>query len=114
MIMDTAETKSDMPEMQRAVDEWTSQFPEGYWPYGDIMMVLQEELGEIAREINHLHGSKKKKKTEEEGDLAGEIGDMLFALCCLATKSGISLDDAFEKTMSKKWKRDNYRFKRKD
>jgi NTP pyrophosphatase (non-canonical NTP hydrolase) len=76
------------------------------------MMVMIEELGEVAREVNHLYGSKKKKKDEKEGNLSEEIGDLLFAIACLATKNNISLDKSFELTMKKKWKRDNYRFKR--
>lgn len=110
---DTKVKKFKMSAMQKEVDKWMRQFPEGYWPFGDMMMTLMEEVGEVARELNHLHGSKKKKATEDKGDLAGEIGDVLFVLNCIATKSGISLDDAFAKTMQKKWKRDNYRFKRK-
>jgi len=72
-----------------------------------------EELGEVAREVHHIHGPKKRKETEEEGDLGGEIADLLFSLMCLANKHSIDLDEAWTGKMVKINKRDKDRFSKK-
>ena len=43
-----------MEEMQRAVDAYISQFKEGYFPPMELVARLTEELGEVAREVQHL------------------------------------------------------------
>lgn len=50
----------DIERFQREVDEWTSQFDPQYWPPHEIMTRLMEETGELAREVNHRFGTKKK------------------------------------------------------
>ncbi len=37
-----------------------------------------EELGELAREVNHYYGEKPKKSTEKEKTVEEELGDLLF------------------------------------
>ena len=54
----------DIKEAQSRVDAWISQFEEGYWPPLDNLARLMEEVGELAREINHRYGSKPKKVEE--------------------------------------------------
>lgn len=101
-----------MNEMQIKVEEWVSQSQHKvkYFPPFEISAQLSEEVGEIAREISHLHGFKKKKEGEETDGLEIEIGDALFVLCCLANSHGINLDEAFAKSIEKKEKRDKNRF----
>jgi NTP pyrophosphatase (non-canonical NTP hydrolase) len=53
---------------------------------------MVEELGEVAREVNHLYGNKKKKKDEPDGDLGQELVDMLFTAACIANSYNISID----------------------
>ena len=74
---------------------------------------LTEEVGELARELNHVYGPKKKKLTEEDKDIPDEIADILFTLACLANSLGLDLDLAFERVMDKHYKRDENRFERK-
>ncbi len=50
-----------LKEKQKKVDDWMSQFTEGYWSPHEIICRLSEETGELAREINHRFGPKKKK-----------------------------------------------------
>ena len=50
-----------LADMQRQVHEWTGQYTPQYWPAQQILSRLAEEVGEVARNINHLHGFKKKK-----------------------------------------------------
>ncbi|MBI3983899.1 nucleotide pyrophosphohydrolase [Candidatus Microgenomates bacterium] len=76
------------------------------------MLRVSEEVGELAREVNHRFGSKPKKPTEPAGDLGEEISGIIFALICLANSQGIDLDKAWAKEMSKYAKRDNQRFKK--
>lgn len=101
-----------MNKIQKSVEEWVSQ-PQHkvkYFPPFEMCAQLQEEVGEIAREISHLHGYKKKKDGEKTDGLECEIGDTLFALACLANYHEIDLDKAFNKSMEKKNSRDKNRF----
>lgn len=86
---------------QTAVDGWIGQFEEGYWPPLANLARLVEEVGELARELNHRHGSKPKKPDEPAADLALELGDILFVLLALANEQGIDLDDALRRTLEK-------------
>ena len=100
---------------QKDVDDWVSQFEEGYWKPHEIMVRLAEEIGELAREINHRHGPKKKKETENIKEIGDEIVDIFFTLICLANSQGIDLDDSWKKLVEEKmYGRDNQRFKRKE
>lgn len=49
-----------LKEVQNEVDKWVQQHKIGYWKPHKILARLTEETGEIAREINHIYGSKKK------------------------------------------------------
>lgn len=99
--------------MQLEVDAWIGQFEEGYWHPLSMLARLSEEVGELAREINHLYGEKPKKTAEDEGNLALEMADILFILCCMANSMEISLDDAFRQMMEKYQRRDANRWRRK-
>ena len=57
-------------------------------------------------------GRRSEKNTEGDGDLGGEIADVMFSLICLANKHGIDLDKAWEKGMDKRNGRDKNRFAR--
>ncbi|PTI36208.1 nucleotide pyrophosphohydrolase [Mammaliicoccus vitulinus] len=103
----------DMKEMQKEVDTYISQFKAGYFSPLANLARLTEEVGELAREINHSHGEKKKKSTEEENMIEAELGDNLFVLICLANSLNIDLTKSFEDTMHKFNVRDKDRFERK-
>ena len=98
---------------QVRVDTWISQFEEGYFDPLTNMARLSEEVGELAREINHRFGQKTKKKSEAEGDLAMEMADILFVVICMANREGIDLQEAFDRMMAKVDKRDTTRWTRK-
>lgn len=103
----------DIKAMQQAVDDWISQFEEGYWQPPNMVLRLTEEVGEVAREVNHLYGQKPKKASEPDGDLAMEIGDVLFVITCLANSLNIDLETAFKQVMHKYRERDSNRWTRK-
>jgi NTP pyrophosphatase (non-canonical NTP hydrolase) len=104
----------DLKEAQRRVDDWISRFEEGYWPPLVNLARLMEEVGELAREMNHLYGAKTKKPDEPEGELAMELADILFVLLAIANEQGIDLDDALERTLEKYRLRDSDRWTRKE
>lgn len=87
-------------------DEWHSH----YWAPLSSLARLTEEVGELAREINHRYGEKPKKAGEEEGAIASEMGDILFILASLANSLNINLDDAFSEVMAKYRQRDTQRW----
>jgi NTP pyrophosphatase (non-canonical NTP hydrolase) len=100
-------------EAQQRVDQWISQYKEGYFPPLTNLARLSEEVGELAREINHRFGEKTKKKEEAAGDLALELADILFVVICLANSQQIDLDAAFDRMMAKVTTRDADRWTRK-
>lgn len=100
-------------EAQQRVDAWISQFEEGYWPPLSNLARLIEEVGELAREMNHRFGHKPKKPDEPEQDLAIELADILFVLLVIANEQGIDLDDALGRVLEKYRARDSERWTRK-
>lgn len=104
----------EIKEMQREIDQWIGQFEEGYWHPLSMLARMTEEVGELAREINHQYGPKTKKATEAEGNLALELGDILFIVGCMANSLNIDLDKAFKQTMEKYYTRDSNRWTRKE
>ena len=102
-----------LKKVQEDVDKWTGQFTPQYWPPLEQFARLVEEVGELGRELNHRFGSKKKKSTEEEGNLGDEIADIIFTLACIANPQGIDLEKAWQKNLAKHYGRDNKRFTRK-
>ncbi len=99
-----------LAEAQRAVDAWIGQFEEGYWPPLANLARLVEEVGELARELNHRHGPKRKRTDEPDQDLALEMGDVLFVLIALANEQKIDLTAAFERVLEKYRVRDASRW----
>jgi NTP pyrophosphatase (non-canonical NTP hydrolase) len=95
------------------VDHWISQFEEGYFHPLTNLCRLTEEVGELAREVNHRFGQKTKKPGEQEGDLGMEMADILFVLVCMANREGIDLQQAFDRMMDKVEHRDAGRWTRK-
>ncbi|WP_200760834.1 nucleotide pyrophosphohydrolase [Effusibacillus dendaii] len=100
--------------MQKEVDEHISQLKEGYFPPMSLIVRLTEELGELAREVNHRFGEKKKKASEEESSIAEEIGDVLYCLTCLANSLQIDMEAAHRSVMHKFKTRDANRWTKKE
>ncbi|GGI31212.1 MULTISPECIES: nucleotide pyrophosphohydrolase [Staphylococcus] len=105
--------EKSMQMMQQEVDNYISQFKAGYFSPLANLARLTEEVGELAREINHYHGEKQKKSTEEPNTIEAELGDNLFVLLCLANSLNIDMTESFNQTMEKFNHRDQHRFERK-
>lgn len=102
-----------LSDAQRRVHAWISQYEEGYFHPLTNLARLTEEVGELAREVNHRFGQKTKKAGEAEGDMAMEMADILFVLICMANREEIDLQQAFDRMMVKVEERDRDRWTRK-
>src|SRR5699024_9701209 len=100
-------------EIQSRVDTYITQFKEGYFSPLSQMARLTEELGELAREVNHYYGEKPKKVTEETKTITDELGDVLFVLTTFSNSLNIDLSEAFESAMTKIETRDGDRWTKK-
>jgi len=98
---------------QTRVDNWISQYQAGYFDPLTNMARLSEEVGELAREVNHRFGQKTKKADELDGDLGMEMADILFVIICMANREGIDLQESFDRMMAKVETRDANRWEKK-
>lgn len=101
-------------QLQSEVDAYIGQFKEGYFSPLAMMARLTEEMGELAREINHQFGEKPKKSTEPDNSIEEELGDVLFVAICLANSLGIDLQTAHDRVMEKFNVRDKDRWTKKE
>ena len=99
-------------ELQQEVDRYIAQFKEGYFSPLSLLARMTEEVGELAREVNHEFGEKPKKKDEAENSIELELGDILFITICFANSLGIDLTEAHDKVMQKFNTRDADRWTR--
>lgn len=106
--------EKSLADIQREVDAYIGQFKEGYFSPLALMARMSEEVGELAREVNHYYGEKPKKPNEEENSIEMELGDILFILSCFANSLNIDLTEAHDKVMNKFNTRDANRWTRKN
>ena len=107
------EEHKTIKQLQQEVDNYIGQFEEGYFSQLALTARLAEELGELAREVNHFYGEKPKKNTEEEKTIEEEIGDLLFVIICFANSLHIDLEVAHNRVMEKFRTRDKDRWTKK-
>ncbi|WP_102027214.1 nucleotide pyrophosphohydrolase [Salirhabdus sp. Marseille-P4669] len=107
-----SDSKMTTHEMQERVDRYISQFKEGYFSPLAMIARLSEEVGELAREINHYYGEKPKKSTEKERTVEEELGDLLFVIVSFANSLHIDVGEAFDLAMTKFETRDKDRWTR--
>jgi len=102
-----------LDDIQEDVDKWAKQFDPPYFPPLEQLGCLAEEVGEVARELNHLYGTKKKRPDESEGNLDRELAEVMFTVCCIANREGINLQQAWNQMMQdRQYGRDQYRYKK--
>jgi NTP pyrophosphatase (non-canonical NTP hydrolase) len=102
-----------LKEIQKQTDEWVSQYKSGYWKPHENLAQLIEEVGELAREINHRWGQQVKKHGEKDVNLGEELADIIFVVSALANSLNIDLDEMWKRVMDKHWTRDKDRYARK-
>lgn len=96
-------------EAQKSVDRWIKENGVRYFSELTNMVVLTEEVGELARIIARKYGDQSFKKNESDEHLGDEMADILWVLFCLANQTGIDMTTAFEKNIRKKTERDKNR-----
>ncbi len=99
-----------LAEAQRKVDEWIRTIGVRYFDELTNTVILMEEVGELARLMARLYGEQSFKRPEEAeaapARLADEMADVLFVLICLANQTGIDLEEALQRNLEKKTRRD--------
>ncbi len=96
-------------EAQKQVDGLIKTYGVRYFGELTNMVILTEEVGELARVIARTYGEQSFKVSDEKANLADEMADVLWVLICLANQTGVNLTEAFEKNMQKKTERDKTR-----
>lgn len=99
-----------LSDIQHQIDDWIALFEEGYFPPLSNLARLTEEVGELARALNHEFGGKKSKAGEQTPDIAEELGDIVFTVAVLANSLQIDLDDVMASTLEKVIRRDSTRW----
>ncbi len=98
-------------DIQKSVDNFIRNHG-GYWPPLSMLSAVIEEVGELAREINHSEGFKPKRSIHDKPPAIGEeLADILFAIVCIANYYKINLRKEFEEVLNKYLIRDSNRFK---
>jgi NTP pyrophosphatase (non-canonical NTP hydrolase) len=80
-------------QIQKEIDDWVNQFTKPYFEPFSRVATMTEEMGEVARVINHMYGDKKKKDDEHIRNLEEEIGDFIFTIICMANGEKLTLDN---------------------
>jgi NTP pyrophosphatase (non-canonical NTP hydrolase) len=88
----------NIKDAQKTVDHWIQEHGVRYFNELTNMAQLTEEVGEVARIIARRYG--------EQGE---ELADVVFVVLCLANQTGINLQEAFDKKLELKTKRDHDR-----
>lgn len=94
---------------QKEVDDWIKEHGVRYFNELTNMAQLTEEVGEVARIIARRYGEQSEKESDKNKDLGEELSDVMFVVLCLANQTGINLQEAFDKKMDSKAKRDHNR-----
>lgn len=108
-------------EAQQQVDGWISTTGVRYFSELTNMVILTEEVGELARHMARIYGDQSYKKEEKPppsegvgGGLGDEMADVLWVLLCLANQTGVDLTEALQKNFEKKTNRDAERHQQND
>ncbi len=91
---------------QQEVDQWIKTVGVKYFSELTNTAVLMEEVGELARIMAREYGEQSYRKGAEKGNLADEMADVFWVLCCLANQTGVDLEAAFRQNLEKKQIRD--------
>jgi NTP pyrophosphatase (non-canonical NTP hydrolase) len=103
----------DIKHAQLEVDKWIKSIGVRYFSELTNMVILTEEVGELARLFARVYGEQSFKHEADERQsqerIGEEMADILFVLICLANQTGVDLSQAFEQSMIKRNLRDKKR-----
>ena len=100
-------------DLQKEVDKWIKDYGVRYFNELTNLAILTEEVGEVARIMSRKYGEQSYKESDNS-DLGEELADVLFVVLCIANQTNINLQEAFEKKIDIKTKRDSLRHKNND
>lgn len=96
-----------LPDLQQFCREFVKEKGFDNETLAETLMLLQEEMGELARSIRKITQVKSRAgaiKTREE--LAGEVADCLMYLAILSNKLEVDLEAAFKAKQLASFKRE--------
>ncbi len=99
----------DIKNSQLAVDQWIKNHGVRYFNELTNMAQLTEEVGEVARIIARRYGEQSEKESDKVKDLGEELADVVFVVLCLANQTGVDLQQAFDRKLELKTRRDHDR-----
>ena len=99
----------ELQKAQEIVDHWIKEHGVRYFDELTNMAQLAEEVGEVARIIARRYGEQSEKESDKARGLGEELADVIFVVLCLANQTGVDLQQAFDKKMKIKSKRDHHR-----
>lgn len=99
----------EIKEAQQQVDDWIKTIGVRYFNELTNMVLLTEEVGELARIIARRYGEQSFKESDLNRDIGDEMADVLFVLICLANQTGVDLTTALKRNLEKKTLRDHSR-----
>lgn len=101
-------------QAQQQVDEWIKTVGVRYFSELTNMVILTEEVGELARIMARKYGDQSFKESDKSRDLSDEMADVMWVLLCLANQTGVDLTSALLKNFEKKNIRDADRHREND
>ena len=93
-------------QAQQEVDSWIKTYGVRYFNELTNLAQLMEEVGELSRILSRKFGDQSFKEGESDENLADEMADIFWVLCCLANQTGVNLEEAFDRNIRKKTSRD--------
>lgn len=97
-------------EAQEIVDGWIKTVGNGYFSELTNMVLLTEEVGELARIFARVFGDQKSKEGDLRKGISEELADIIWVVMCLANQTDTDLTEAFKESLRKKTARDASRF----
>lgn len=96
-LIENMDESTSLKTLQNYVDEMVNVRGFADETPQDCLLLLTEELGELAKEVrkNHTHIKNDKSKVSNHS-LKGEMGDVLMMLLALARTLDVDLLDAFK------------------
>lgn len=100
-------------EYQQKIDDWIKTYGVRYFDERTNMILLMEEVGELARLMARKYGEQSYKNPDQAAHvdlhIAEELSDIVFVLTCLCNQMEINLTKALQENLVKKTDRDGDR-----
>jgi len=105
--LDTLNSESSVADLQQYIKEMITVRGFADETLKDLMILLTEETGELAKEVRKLSHMKTDSSTKSTGNIEGELADIFIYLLSICTHLNIDLFEAFkakeEKNSSRVW-----------